>query len=509
MKDPLTGASRGFGFVRFSKEEDCARALVEMQGMVISPVNGPGRPLRVCTATPKNRTVAQSVPASPWGGPSLTDALSLYQQLQVGEERMASPASMLQHLQTNPAVSFNYGKPSVPAPFSPTTNNFYSMPLAGDSQQPNGSTTTYSNSALDPNNTTVFVGGLSSLISEDTLKTFFAPFGEIIYVKIPPGKGCGFVQFVKKMDAERAIERMQGFPIGGGRIRLSWGRSQGDKAAAAAAQAVAQTAQISQLASLASLSGMNSAQLNYLTAGMSTSTNETDASFFQRLAALAAVSKLGSREKENSDLHRASSLQHLPAMEHQHRQAQSQAADSLGYTFDAATYQTLSAPYLAQWEDKEQQNTRAAQGRFSSDDYLASRLPSLRLDEGERHHPSASHYSRPDVVSPSLPDVRSHTQPLSPADSIKAPPFRSSRIFSPFSPPTSPASFNEAREATPRCEHRSQHHYDGASDNAFLRFLETDRQKQQQQQQQQQQGASHHSATPSYSLSSVASLNEA
>lgn len=31
---------------------------------------------------------------------------------------------------------------------------------------------------------------------------------------------------MRKADAERAIERMQGFPIGGSRIRLSWGRSQ-------------------------------------------------------------------------------------------------------------------------------------------------------------------------------------------------------------------------------------------------------------------------------------------
>ena len=54
--------------------------------------------------------------------------------------------------------------------------------------------------STDPNNTTVFVGGLSSLISEETLKTFFTPFGEITYVKIPPGKGCGFVQFVRKTD---------------------------------------------------------------------------------------------------------------------------------------------------------------------------------------------------------------------------------------------------------------------------------------------------------------------
>lgn len=34
----------------------------------------------------------------------------------------------------------------------------------------------------DPYNTTVFVGGLSALIAEDTLRSFFAPFGEIHYV---------------------------------------------------------------------------------------------------------------------------------------------------------------------------------------------------------------------------------------------------------------------------------------------------------------------------------------
>lgn len=43
---------------------------------------------------------------------------------------------------------------------------------------PNGEQLTSS----DPYNTTVFVGGLSPLISEDTLRTFFAPFGEIHYV---------------------------------------------------------------------------------------------------------------------------------------------------------------------------------------------------------------------------------------------------------------------------------------------------------------------------------------
>ncbi|KAJ7852522.1 hypothetical protein B0H14DRAFT_2580929 [Mycena olivaceomarginata] len=39
-------------------------------------------------------------------------------------------------------------------------------------------------------------------------------------------KRCGFVQFVRKVDAQKAIEKMQVFPIGGSRIRLSWGKSQ-------------------------------------------------------------------------------------------------------------------------------------------------------------------------------------------------------------------------------------------------------------------------------------------
>jgi RNA recognition motif-containing protein len=75
-------------------------------------------------------------------------------------------------------------------------------------------------------NTTVFVGGLSCPISEDELKQYFHIFGDIVYVKIPPGKGCGFVQYVSRYAAELAIEQMNGYQIGSSRIRLSWGKSQ-------------------------------------------------------------------------------------------------------------------------------------------------------------------------------------------------------------------------------------------------------------------------------------------
>jgi RNA recognition motif-containing protein len=46
-------------------------------------------------------------------------------------------------------------------------------------------------SSSDPYNTTVFVGGLSPLISEETLRTFFLPFGEIHYVSAWDVTCCG------------------------------------------------------------------------------------------------------------------------------------------------------------------------------------------------------------------------------------------------------------------------------------------------------------------------------
>lgn len=80
--------------------------------------------------------------------------------------------------------------------------------------------------APDLNNTTVFVGGLTNgFVTEEEIATFFAPFGPITYVKIPPGKGCGFVSYVHRQSAEQAIAQLNGSLIGNNRIRLSWGRN--------------------------------------------------------------------------------------------------------------------------------------------------------------------------------------------------------------------------------------------------------------------------------------------
>lgn len=185
MTDAVTGQSRGYGFVRFSDEQDQQRALVEMQGVYCG-----NRPMRISTATPKNRN------HGPYGG-------------QQGGHNMA-PAMHPQQQQGY------YGMPPGPQHFN---QGYGAAPFQQQQQQ-------QMNQFTDPNNTTVFVGGLSGYVTEDELRSFFQGFGEITYVKIPPGKGCGFVQFVHRHAAEMAINQMQGYPIGNSRVRLSWGRSQ-------------------------------------------------------------------------------------------------------------------------------------------------------------------------------------------------------------------------------------------------------------------------------------------
>jgi RNA recognition motif-containing protein len=190
MTDAMSGQSRGYGFVRFSDETDQQRALMEMQGVYCG-----NRPMRVSTATPKNRNNNHGYggPGNHQGNPMMGGNMPQQQQQQMwGAQQQGG-------------MQGGYGYGGGAGGFNPATQM---------------------NQFTDPNNTTVFVGGLSGYVTEDELRSFFQGFGEITYVKIPPGKGCGFVQFVHRHAAEMAINQMQGYPIGNSRVRLSWGRSQ-------------------------------------------------------------------------------------------------------------------------------------------------------------------------------------------------------------------------------------------------------------------------------------------
>jgi RNA recognition motif-containing protein len=181
MSDPISGMSRGYGFVRFTDESEQQRALTEMQGVYCG-----NRPMRISTATPKNKT---------------------------GGSQQGGPGGFMHPPGMQAGGMPGYGPPPQVGYFPGGAGG------GGGGGMP-------MNQFTDPNNTTVFVGGLSGYVTEDELRSFFQGFGEITYVKIPPGKGCGFVQFVQRHAAEMAINQMQGYPIGNSRVRLSWGRSQ-------------------------------------------------------------------------------------------------------------------------------------------------------------------------------------------------------------------------------------------------------------------------------------------
>lgn len=221
MTDPVTGKSRCFGFVRFTEELERQRALVEMNGAWFG-----GRPLRVALATPRNnfRGRFQRSPNTFYTPESQHDLI----YMPPPPPPMGSAYGYFGNpsIASNPYHSINSphgGSANESEPPSSVENP--SIPSSHSSNPPPNI-----QSYADPSNTTVFVGGLSSEVTEHTLFTLFKQFGLIQQVKIPPGKNCGFVKYATREEAEEAIASMQGFVIGGNRVRLSWGRaSHGNK----------------------------------------------------------------------------------------------------------------------------------------------------------------------------------------------------------------------------------------------------------------------------------------
>ncbi|XP_006594429.1 polyadenylate-binding protein RBP45-like isoform X2 [Glycine soja] len=79
-------------------------------------------------------------------------------------------------------------------PASNKTPTTQSQPKASyQNSQPQGS-----QNENDPNNTTIFVGNLDPNVTDDHLRQVFSQYGELVHVKIPAGKRCGFVQFADR-----------------------------------------------------------------------------------------------------------------------------------------------------------------------------------------------------------------------------------------------------------------------------------------------------------------------
>ncbi|XP_076956314.1 polyadenylate-binding protein RBP47-like [Bidens hawaiensis] len=161
--DTNTMCSKGYGFVRFSDESERSKAMNEMNGQYCS-----SRPMRIGVATPKK----------PSG------------QQQYGQSQFPSQAVIL----------------------AGGNGSFGAMSQNSQSDE-------------DASNTTIFVGGLDSEVNEEDLRQTFIQCGEILSIKIPMGKGCGFVRFANRSSAEDAIQNMHGNVIGKQTVRISWGKT--------------------------------------------------------------------------------------------------------------------------------------------------------------------------------------------------------------------------------------------------------------------------------------------
>uniref|UniRef100_A0A7S2SNF8 RRM domain-containing protein n=1 Tax=Mucochytrium quahogii TaxID=96639 RepID=A0A7S2SNF8_9STRA len=186
--DQNTGQSKGYGFVRFDNKEECDRAIETMNGVIVG-----SRRIRVDTATQRRN---DSGTGSPLG---------------------AHPAQGIPPMGYH--MMYNYPGAQMHVPVPPQTlGSPMHMPdrhtLNVESPQDTNEATT----------TTVFIGNLDAAVDPTQISEHFADCGKIESIKIPPNRGCGFVKFSSREEAEKAIETKKGTTLGNARIRLDWGK---------------------------------------------------------------------------------------------------------------------------------------------------------------------------------------------------------------------------------------------------------------------------------------------
>ena len=86
----------------------------------------------------------------------------------------------------------------------------------------------------DPNTTNLYLGNLSPKISEQQLMELFGKYGPLASVKImwprseeekSRQRNCGFVAYMSRKDAERALKGLSGKDIMSYEMKLGWGKS--------------------------------------------------------------------------------------------------------------------------------------------------------------------------------------------------------------------------------------------------------------------------------------------
>ena len=77
----------------------------------------------------------------------------------------------------------------------------------------------------DPTVRTLYVGGIDSTYTDKTIREHFAPFGAIADIHMVGDRGCCFVTYVKRADAENAVNSLfDCLFIRGRRMKVVWGK---------------------------------------------------------------------------------------------------------------------------------------------------------------------------------------------------------------------------------------------------------------------------------------------
>ncbi|CAH8392756.1 unnamed protein product [Eruca vesicaria subsp. sativa] len=254
IRNKLTCQSEGYGFVEFHSRAAAEEVLQTFSGSIMPNSEQPFRLNWASFSTGEKRAVENGPELSIFVGdlsPDVTD--TMLQELFV--ERYPSVKSAKVVIDSNTGRSKGYGfvrfgdesersraltemngalcsnrqmRVGVATPKRAVANQQqYSSQavIVAGGHGANGSMANGTQADGESNNSTIFVGGLDPDVTDEDLRQPFIEFGEVVSVKIPVGKGCGFVQFANRKSADDAIQSLNGTVIGKNTVRLSWGRT--------------------------------------------------------------------------------------------------------------------------------------------------------------------------------------------------------------------------------------------------------------------------------------------
>lgn len=253
IRNRLTGQSERYGFIEFSTHAAAEKVLQSYSGTMMPNAEQPFRLNWASFSTGDKRTPEPGSDLSIFVGDLAADVTDTLLH-ETFANRYSSVKGAKVVVDSNSGRSKGYGfvrfgdenersramtemngeycssrpmRLGVATPKKPSMQHQHSSQAGGFAS--NGALSQGSQSDGDSSNTTIFVGGLDSDVTEEELRQSFIQFGDVVSVKIPAGKGCGFVQFANRSAAEDALEKVNGSVIGKQTVRLSWGRTPSNK----------------------------------------------------------------------------------------------------------------------------------------------------------------------------------------------------------------------------------------------------------------------------------------